>query len=105
MHEITASLENCPLCRWRTSTEKLIGWDCQFGTIDQTAPWRVKFCSRHVALPAKMNLHDLAFIWRSQDEPSGLDPLGNSCARAHCCIDRTNGCYIPNTRWNSRRAF
>src|SRR5437660_7491518 len=75
MHEITASLENCPLCRWRTSTEELIGWDCQFGTIDQTAPWRVEFCSRHVALPAKMNLHDLAFIRRSQDEPSGLDPL------------------------------
>src|SRR6266436_8906311 len=75
MREITASLENCPLCRWRTSTEELIGWDCQFGTIDQTAPWRVKFCSRHVALPAKMNLHDLAFIRRSQDEPSGLDPL------------------------------
>src|SRR6266446_8478698 len=75
MREITASLENCPLCRWRTSTEELIGWDCQFGTIDQTAPWRVEFCSHHVALPAKMNLHDLAFIRRSQDGPGGLDPL------------------------------
>ena len=32
MHEITASLENCPLCRWRTSTEELIGWDSRFGT-------------------------------------------------------------------------
>ena len=75
MREITASLENCPLCPWLTSTEELIGWDCQFGTIDQTAPWRVEFCSRHVAIPAKVNLHDLAFIRRSQDEPSGIDPL------------------------------
>jgi hypothetical protein len=75
MREITASLEDCPLCPWRTSTEELIGWDCQFGTIDQTASWRVEFCSRHVALPAKMNLHDLAFIRRSQDEPSELEPL------------------------------
>jgi hypothetical protein len=36
---------------------------------------REVFRSRHVALPAKLNLHDLAFIRRSQDEPSGLDPL------------------------------
>jgi len=75
MREITASLENCPLCPWRTSTEELIGWDCRFGTIDQTVPMRVEFCSRHAALPAKMNLDDLAFLRRSQDEPSGLDPL------------------------------
>jgi hypothetical protein len=75
MREITASLENCPLCPWRTSTEELIGWDCQFSTIDQTAPWLVEFCSRYVVLPAKVNFHDLAFIRRSQDEPTGLDPL------------------------------
>jgi hypothetical protein len=101
MREITASPEKYPLCPWRTSIEELIGWDCQFGTIDQTAPWRLEFCSRHVALPAKVNLHDLAFIRRSQDEPSGLDLY----ATAHCCTDRTNGCDIPNARWNSRLAF
>jgi hypothetical protein len=52
MREITASLENCPFCPWRTSTEELIGWDCQFGTIDQTAPWRVEFArvTSHFAL-------------------------------------------------------
>ena len=55
MREITASPENCPLCPWHTSSEELIGWDCQFGTINQAAPWRVEFCSRHVVLPAKMN--------------------------------------------------
>src|SRR6266487_6113604 len=33
------------------------------------------FGSRHVALPAKMNFHDSAFIRRSREKPSGLAPL------------------------------
>jgi hypothetical protein len=35
----------------------------------------MSFYSHHAALPAKMNFHDSAFIGRSPEKPSRLDPL------------------------------
>ena len=64
----------------------------------------VKFCSHHVALPAKMNFRDSAFIGRSRAKAGELDP-GNSYATDHCYTDRTNGCHIPNACWKSRLGF
>src|SRR6266481_5119781 len=62
---------------------------------------RAKFCSRRAALPVKMNFHDSAFIGWSPAKPGELDPW-QLYATAHCYTGRTNGCHIPNARWNSR---
>src|SRR5262249_13457433 len=99
MREITASPEKYPFCPSHISAEELIGCDSQFGTIYQTAPWRVEFCSRHVALPAKMNLHDFGFCRMRTQEARRIRSFGNSYATARGYSDRTNGCHIPDARW------
>ena len=39
----------------------------------------VKFCSHHVALPTKMNVHDSAFIGRLRAKSGELDPWQLLC--------------------------